>query len=89
MFDPFVSPVSWEVQDHERPQQKPAAPAALASVPTTDLKEAVAELETAMLAAALKKSRYSQKSAARLLGLSYDQLRGMVRKYGHRRLGME
>ncbi len=30
---------------------------------------------------ALKQSKYNQKQAAELLGLTYNQLRGMVRKY--------
>jgi psp operon transcriptional activator len=45
------------------------------------LKEAVKELEQYMLQAALKESRYNQKIAAEMLGLSYDQLRGIKRKY--------
>ena len=45
------------------------------------LKEAVKELEQHMLQTALRESRYNQKIAADMLGLSYDQLRGIKRKY--------
>ena len=34
-----------------------------------------------LLNQALKQSKYNQKQAAELLGLTYNQLRGMVRKY--------
>lgn len=45
------------------------------------LKMAVSRIEIRMLRQALKKTRFNQKAAARHLGLSYDQLRGLVRKH--------
>jgi psp operon transcriptional activator len=57
-----------EPQEHE-----------LASLP---LREAVKRLEISMIRQALAESRYNQKTAAARLGLSYDQLRGLLRKYG-------
>ena len=39
------------------------------------------EQDIALLNQALKTSKYNQKQAAELLGLTYNQLRGMVRKY--------
>ena len=45
------------------------------------LPRAVAELEIRLLRQALKESRFHQRKAADLLGLSYDQLRGLLRKY--------
>jgi psp operon transcriptional activator len=45
------------------------------------LKEAVQDLTIRMLKNALQKTRYNHKKAARLLGLSYDQMRGLKRKY--------
>jgi len=44
-------------------------------------KDAVRELELTMLTNALKKAQYNQKKAAALLGLTYDQFRGLKRKY--------
>ena len=44
-------------------------------------KDAVRELELTMLTNALKKGQYNQKKAASLLGLTYDQFRGLKRKY--------
>lgn len=46
------------------------------------LREAVKQLEISMMKRALMESRYNQKTAATKLGLSYDQLRGLLRKYG-------
>ena len=43
--------------------------------------EAVQELKNLLLQKALKESKYNQKKAAQKLGLTYDQFRGLYRKY--------
>lgn len=45
------------------------------------LKLAVATLEKLLLQHALNRSRHNQRRAAKILGLSYDQLRGLIRKH--------
>jgi psp operon transcriptional activator len=45
------------------------------------LKAAVSRIEIQMLKQALEKTRFNQKAAAKQLGLTYDQLRGLVRKH--------
>jgi psp operon transcriptional activator len=45
------------------------------------LKEAVCELEIRLLKRALEKTKYNQRKAARALGLTYHQFRGLYRKY--------
>jgi psp operon transcriptional activator len=45
------------------------------------LKDAVEHLEVRLLQEALEESRYSQRKAAAMLGLTYHQFRGMLRKY--------
>jgi psp operon transcriptional activator len=45
------------------------------------LKKSVESLEVSLLQEALEQSRYSQRKAAALLGLTYHQFRGMLRKY--------
>ena len=45
------------------------------------LKDAVKSLEIEMIKRALENARYHQKKAASLLGLTYDQFRGLLRKY--------
>ena len=55
-----------------------AAPKALLPLP---LKAAVWDLKCTMLEMALRKAKYNQKKAARILGLTYHQFRGLYRKY--------
>jgi psp operon transcriptional activator len=47
-----------------------------------DFRAAVAEFERETLEEALEHSKYKQTVAARLLGLSYHQLRGLLKKHG-------
>ena len=46
-------------------------------------KNLVSAYELQVLGQALEKSRYNQKKCAAVLGLTYDQLRGLLRKYRH------
>jgi psp operon transcriptional activator len=48
----------------------------------TDLRAAVAAYERKLLQQALEGARFKQTDAARQLGLSYDQLRGLLKKHG-------
>jgi len=48
------------------------------------LKDAVEALELNLLREALEESKYNQRKAASLLGLTYHQFRGMLRKYKSR-----
>jgi len=45
------------------------------------IREAVRELEILLLKKALKEAKFNQRKAARILGLTYDQFRGLYRKY--------
>ena len=59
-----------------------AAPAASPCQPLpVDLPALVADLERRMMEQALAQTRYRQREAAVLLGLSYDQFRGLYRKF--------
>ncbi len=82
VFDPFDSPY--------RPADPPAGEAQAAAQPTSagptvtlpaDLKDLVRDFEIAHVEQALEASRHNQRKAAALLGLTYDQLRGYLRKY--------
>ena len=85
VFDPFESPyagpLSSETAGVDQPQ--PAATADGAVNPATDrpFKAAIAQLEVHLLRQALEAARYNQRQAARRLGLTYDQLRGQLRKH--------
>jgi psp operon transcriptional activator len=48
----------------------------------TDLGQRLADTEVEFINAALERARYNQRLAADLLGLTYDQLRGKLRKHG-------
>lgn len=91
-FDPFDSPwrpginrpTATPANTHQaetiQHQTATAANDATLSFPL-DFKKVMAEKEVAMIEQALAEARYNQRKAADLLGLSYDQLRGLLRKY--------
>ena len=58
------------------------APAPAANSLPTDLKGEVATLEQRLVNDAMQASRYRQPQAAELLGLTYNQLRALLRKHG-------
>ena len=83
-FDPFDSPYMIVNPDEPRPAAgRLRAPSATRRVRLpADLKRAVRDLEVEWIHAAMEQARYKQKIAAELLGLSYHQFRGCLRKYG-------
>ena len=78
-FDPFDSPFKLASDD-----RKPAAVATPRRAPLlpTDLTQRLRDTERDLLLAALDRARFNQRMAADLLGLSYHQLRGKMKKYG-------
>jgi len=87
LFDPFSAPFEAEGADPAEadtpaePDEPPAGPEPAATLPL-DFKRVVARYETSLLKQALDRAQYNQRVAAELLGLTYHQLRGLVRKYG-------
>ncbi|MCG6910436.1 MAG: phage shock protein operon transcriptional activator [Deltaproteobacteria bacterium] len=83
-FDPFVSPYALQ-KTSPGVQKTDAAPSAkteaVAGYEGLPLKEAVRKLETTLLKNAMNSTQYNQKKASKKLGLTYDQLRGLLRKY--------
>lgn len=77
-LDPFDSPFRMDVA--RTPATALAAKRRAPLLPA-DLKRRLIELETDLLNAALEKSRFNQRIAADLLGLSYHQFRGKLRKF--------
>jgi len=79
-FDPFDSPFQLTATgaDHE---SRPSPTAAATPLLPMDLEQRLADTEIDCVKAALEKARFNQRIAADLLGLSYHQLRGKVRKY--------
>lgn len=89
VFDPFESPfgamrgAAGTVQVDDTPPAGGADPAMRNTVPMpVDLHDHLAGIETKLIEKAMRKARYNQRKAAELLGLSYHQLRGSLRKYG-------
>ncbi len=92
IFDPFVSPyapVNTEITE-EPESSSPDDEATRLSSLGMDLnfKEIIETKEVELLKRGLRENRYNQKKSAAALGLSYDQLRGLIRKYGSKRLGL-
>ena len=81
-LDPFASP--WRPLAEETPAPA-AAPATVATPPSpplpASLKDEVRSLEITLLRAALAQARHNQRTSARLLGLTYHQLRALLRKH--------
>ena len=84
-LDPFQSP--YQVEHQKATAVEPANEITLNKESKTldftrlPLKDAVKSLEINMIKRALENTRYHQKKAAGLLGLTYDQFRGLLRKY--------
>ena len=80
-FDPFDSPFRLRRSVQENVNTGKTRRRSQLLLPT-DLSVRMRETERELLQAALQKARFNQRVAARLLNLSYDQLRGKIRKHG-------
>jgi psp operon transcriptional activator len=80
-LDPFDSP--FRIDDTDASPTAPTLPRRAPLLPA-DLKQRLIETEVNLLNAALDKARFNQRMAADLLGLSYHQFRGKLRKFNIR-----
>lgn len=88
-FNPFESP--WRPQPKTPVVETPASPAVAvisepqesSLVPTlpADFRAEIERIEKIWLEEAMQQAKFNQRRAAELLGLSYHQLRGYLRKY--------
>jgi psp operon transcriptional activator len=82
-FDPFDSPfrlgegLQVDREDEKELRRKTHTP-----LFPVDLEERINDMEKELIRAGLEKARFNQKVAAELLGLSYHQLRGRMKKHG-------
>jgi psp operon transcriptional activator len=91
LFDPFASPYN------PNPPPAPVATEALNGIAPPpaeealprDFRSAVAAYEQQLLQRALQRAQFKQTLAAKLLGLSYHQLRSLLRKYGLAKAGAD
>ncbi|MGD8990105.1 MAG: phage shock protein operon transcriptional activator [Desulfobacterales bacterium] len=82
-FDPFHSPFArTKAIEAEKPAQDDrAAGTDLSELLQAPLQEAIWQLKVTRMQSALQKAKYNQKEAARILGLTYHQFRGLYRRY--------
>ncbi|MEJ2155834.1 MAG: phage shock protein operon transcriptional activator [Desulfobacteraceae bacterium] len=84
VFNPF----KWDLINGMPKDKEPAAQkekdSAAKKLLDLQFEEAVEALKIRLIVNALKASRYNQKAAATMLGLTYDQFRGVYRKYKDR-----
>ncbi len=78
-FNPFAAP--FPQSEEIDPGAESPVPAGEAADRRRTFKAAVRAFERAQVSQALARSRHNQTKAAALLGLSYDQFRGLYRKY--------
>ena len=79
MFDPFKTP--FEATRSDVPSGGAPAPDGDPLAWPIDFRARINEYEVALLTSALERARYKQTVAAELLGLSYHQLRGLLKKH--------
>jgi psp operon transcriptional activator len=82
-FDPFDSP--FRLREKKKPDPGKAAHSAAAQRSArlpVDLKSHLSDTEKQLVNSALERARFNQRAAAELLGLSYHQLRGKIKKHG-------
>jgi len=78
-FDPFVSPFAVDAPaGAESLSQQPSQAVA---TPDSSFAETVRDLEVKLLRQGLATAKYNQRTAAKLLGLTYHQFRGLCKKY--------
>jgi len=80
-FDPFDSPFRLRVREVGKSASEAAAGTDRRHVLPIDLPERMKEYERELVAASLERAKFNQRVAANLLGLSYHQLRGKIRKH--------
>ena len=79
VLDAFDSP--YKIAETPVPGRTPTTRGRAPLLPA-DLKQRLIDTEVNLINAALEKARFNQRLAADLLGLSYHQLRGKLRKFG-------
>ena len=80
-FDPFDSPYRLQTAHGSVRSTKGIADPAKKHILPVDLPQRIQELERELVEAGLERAKFNQRVAATLLGLSYHQLRGKIRKH--------
>ncbi len=80
LFDPFASPFRPAGQAPDQGQRH--AGSAMRLKFPIDLKQHIADHEVDLIERAMETAKHNQRKAAELLGLTYHQFRGYLKKYG-------
>ena len=80
-FNPFSSPYAEGVPPADETDTDEPVPSITTPSEDLPLNDAVRELKRRMLETALREAKYNQKSAAKRLGLTYHQFRGLYRQF--------
>ncbi len=86
VFDPFTSPYD-SLREEERGQEPVIAVEHKAEKETASFKDTVKSFEIELIQKALSLAHNHQKRAAEDMGLTYDQFRGLIRKYSEELAG--
>ncbi|UCB51437.1 MAG: phage shock protein operon transcriptional activator [Deltaproteobacteria bacterium] len=81
-FDPFRSPYGESRAPSLKVSERDSQRLSVEALIEKPFNEAIKDLKIRLLKRALEKSRYNQRKAAQILGLSYHQFRGLYRKFG-------
>jgi psp operon transcriptional activator len=81
-FDPFRSPYGESRTPSLEAPAGDSQPPSIESLIDKPFDEAVKDLKIRLLKRALEKTKYNQRKAAQILGLTYHQFRGLYRKFG-------
>jgi len=82
LFDPFATPYTNDTEPGLAPPLGHDERLSDSSLPD-DFKGAIAAFERRLLRRGLERAQFNQRATAELLGLTYHQLRGLLRKHGH------
>ncbi|MDD1781780.1 phage shock protein operon transcriptional activator [Enterovibrio sp. ZSDZ35] len=77
-IDPFKAP--WTLSENQRSESQDAVSPDTFSFPM-DLRQWQTQQEKEIVESAMTQAKFNQRRAAELLGLSYHQIRGLLRKY--------
>ncbi len=81
VFDPFESSYEESAPPKKALSRTVSGGQSLEDLWDKPLKEAIRELRVRLLKRRLKETKYNQRKTAQLLGLTYDQFRGLYRKF--------
>lgn len=81
IFDPFLSPFEERTMESEKDNAGEIITTPMDNLSSKPLNEAVKDLKIRLVRKALGETKFNQRAAAKRLGLTYHQFRGLYRKF--------